>query len=54
MFNVACLLPVSGVFYATTIFADPATLSDDGNHPNGAGYDVIAALWAAALAQWLP
>jgi lysophospholipase L1-like esterase len=46
------LAPVD--FYATTIFTDPATLSDDGNHPNAAGYDAIAALWAAALAQWLP
>jgi len=46
------LAPVD--FYATTIFTDPATLSDDGNHPNAAGYDIIAALWAEALAQWLP
>jgi lysophospholipase L1-like esterase len=46
------LAPVD--FYATTIFTDPATLADDGNHPNAAGYDAIAALWAAALAQWLP
>ncbi len=46
------LAPVD--FYATTIFTDPATLSDDGNHPNAAGYDAIAALWGDALAQWLP
>jgi lysophospholipase L1-like esterase len=36
-------------FYSTTIFTDPATLNSDGNHPNGAGYDVIAAKWFAAL-----
>ncbi len=36
-------------FYNTTIFTDPATLYDDGNHPNPAGYDQIAQLWFAAL-----
>jgi lysophospholipase L1-like esterase len=32
-------------FYNTTIFTNPATLSGDGNHPNGAGYDIIATMW---------
>ena len=36
-------------FYHTTIFTDPATLADDGNHPNATGYDQIAARWAAAV-----
>jgi lysophospholipase L1-like esterase len=36
-------------FYHTTIFTDPATLYDDGNHPNEAGYDQIAQIWFAAL-----
>jgi len=36
-------------FHATIIFTDPTTLADDGNHPNSAGYDAIAALWQAAL-----
>ena len=29
----------------TDIFTNPATLADDGNHPNAAGYDVIAGMW---------
>ena len=37
-------------FYNTTIFETDATLSDDGNHPNGAGYDAIARIWYAAIA----
>lgn len=36
-------------FYNTTIFENWATLSDDGNHPNGAGYDALTALWYAAI-----
>ncbi len=32
-------------FFNTTIFENWATLSDDGNHPNGAGYDAIATIW---------
>jgi len=40
-------------FFHTTIFTSPATLADDGNHPNAAGYDAIAARWWAALEPWL-
>jgi lysophospholipase L1-like esterase len=36
-------------FYQTTIFTDAATLAGDGNHPNAAGYDMIAGLWYEAL-----
>ncbi|HBY95863.1 MAG TPA: hypothetical protein DEP84_18235, partial [Chloroflexi bacterium] len=36
-------------FYHTTIFTDPATMSGDGNHPNGAGYDLIAQIWFNAM-----
>ncbi len=36
-------------FYNTSIFTDAATLADDGNHPNGAGYDVIAGRWFDVL-----
>ncbi len=36
-------------FYNTTIFENEATLSDDGNHPNGAGYDAIALIWYRAI-----
>jgi lysophospholipase L1-like esterase len=36
-------------FSDTTIFTDTATLSGDGNHPNGPGYDKIARIWLAAL-----
>lgn len=36
-------------FFSTTIFETEATLSDDGNHPNGAGYDAIADIWYQAL-----
>ncbi len=36
-------------FFHTTIFEDWATLDSDGNHPNAAGYDQIAAIWFAAL-----
>ncbi|MBI4836142.1 MAG: S-layer homology domain-containing protein [Candidatus Abawacabacteria bacterium] len=32
-------------FYNSTIFYSAATLSDDGNHPNAAGYDAMANLW---------
>ncbi len=36
-------------FYSTDIFTNPATLYDDGNHPNAAGYDMIAQKWFEAL-----
>jgi lysophospholipase L1-like esterase len=36
-------------FFDTEIFESSATLSDDGNHPNGAGYDAIAAIWYQAI-----
>ena len=36
-------------FYSTDIFTNPATLYDDGNHPNQAGYDLIAQKWYEAL-----
>ena len=36
-------------FYSTDIFTNPATLYDDGNHPNTAGYDVIAQKWFDVL-----
>ena len=40
-------------FYHTDIFTDPATLYDDGNHPNQAGYDLIARKWWDALSLLL-
>lgn len=36
-------------FFNTTIFTNPATLADDGNHPNSAGYDQIAEIWFNAI-----
>lgn len=36
-------------FYNTDIFINPATLYDDGNHPNQAGYDIIAQKWFEQL-----
>jgi lysophospholipase L1-like esterase len=40
-------------FYSTDIFTNPATLYDDGNHPNSAGYDIIAQKWFDALSRML-
>ena len=40
-------------FYSTDIFTNPATLYDDGNHPNAAGYDIIAQKWFDALSSIL-
>jgi lysophospholipase L1-like esterase len=37
-------------FFDTKIFETPATLSEDGNHPNGAGYEAIAGIWYQAIA----
>lgn len=36
-------------FYPTTIFTDTATLDYDGNHPNAAGYDIIAGMWFSVI-----
>ncbi len=36
-------------FFNTTIFENSSTLSSDGNHPNGAGYDAIARIWYEAI-----
>jgi len=40
-------------FSSTDVFTNPATLYDDGNHPNSAGYDVIAQKWYEALSALL-
>jgi lysophospholipase L1-like esterase len=40
-------------FYRTDIFTNPATLYDDGNHPNQAGYELIAQKWFEALSAFL-
>ncbi len=36
-------------FFNTTIFTDPATLDDDGAHPDSAGYDVIGEMWLGVI-----
>ncbi len=36
-------------FFHTSLFTNPATLADDGNHPNASGYDQIAQIWFDAL-----
>ena len=36
-------------FLGTKIFETSATLSEDGNHPNGAGYETIAEIWRQAI-----
>lgn len=36
-------------FYNTTIFTTPATLADDGAHPNAAGYEEITERWFAVM-----
>ena len=38
-------------FFNTKIFENPATLSEDGNHPNAAGYEVIADIWHRAISS---
>lgn len=40
-------------FYNTTIFTNPTTLADDGNHPNAAGYDAITQHWFTRLSTLL-
>ena len=41
-------------FFNTTIFETNATLDHDGNHPNSAGYDVIATIWFEAITGTTP
>lgn len=41
-------------FYNSDIFITSATLADDGNHPNAAGYDLITQAWYKALITILP
>ena len=36
-------------FFDTAVFENAATLSEDGNHPNGAGYTAIAKIWHRAI-----
>lgn len=36
-------------FYSTDIFTNQAALSDDGNHPNPSGYDLITQKWFEVL-----
>ncbi len=36
-------------FLDASFFRDPATLADDGNHPNKVGYDRMTEVWLAAL-----
>jgi acyl-CoA thioesterase-1 len=36
-------------FLDTKIFETSATLSEDGNHPNAAGYEAIAEIWRQAI-----
>ncbi|MBK6793931.1 MAG: hypothetical protein IPG80_15695 [Anaerolineales bacterium] len=38
-------------FYNTDIFTNPATLYDDGNHPNSAGYEAITQKWWEILSS---
>jgi lysophospholipase L1-like esterase len=40
-------------FYSTDLFTNPATLYDDGNHPNSAGYDIVAQKWFDVLSTLL-
>jgi len=40
-------IPVN--FEGLDIFTNPATLYDDGNHPNQAGYETIAQIWFLAI-----
>lgn len=36
-------------FFHTSLFEEPETLSDDGNHPNGSGYEQITDIWYQAV-----
>jgi lysophospholipase L1-like esterase len=41
-------------FYGSEVFTGGETLSSDGFHPNGSGYEAIALLWYKALIPILP
>jgi len=41
-------------FFNTTLFENWDTLSDDGNHPNSAGYDAITNIWYNAITNSSP
>ncbi|NWF65463.1 MAG: hypothetical protein HXY38_14295 [Chloroflexi bacterium] len=41
-------------FFGSEFFIQPETLSNDGYHPNAAGYDLIAQAWYKALIEILP
>ncbi len=40
-------------FFGTDVFTNPETLYYDGNHPNPAGYDIIAQMWFDVLNRML-
>jgi lysophospholipase L1-like esterase len=40
-------------FFGTDVFTNPDTLYYDGNHPNSAGYDIIAQMWFDVLGRML-
>lgn len=41
-------------FFNSDIFTNPATLANDGSHPNDAGYDLITQAWYKQLITILP
>jgi len=41
-------------FYNSSVFTNPTTLSEDGNHPNSAGYDLITQSWYAQVTSAPP
>ena len=40
-------------FFGTDVFTNLDTLYYDGNHPNSAGYDIIAQMWFDVLGRML-